>query len=39
MGLGLHPYTHVFDRAGDYGVGDPGEGTGGVVLAVGEGRV
>ena len=37
--LGLHSYTDVFYGAGDYGVGDPGEGSGGVVLAVRKSRV
>lgn len=38
MRLRLQSYTDVFDRAGEEGVGETREGTGGVELGVGEGR-
>ena len=37
MRLRLESDAHVFDRAGDDGIGDAGEGAGGEVLAVREG--
>lgn len=40
MRLGLEPDANVFDWAGDDGVGDSSEGTGEVILGVGQwGRV
>ena len=35
MGLGLEADADVFDGAGEDGVGEAGEGAGGVILSVG----